>query len=286
MAIAIFSWFAISCLIRVRPEGLPAAAMNKLTHITPHFAVTGALQPADFAADRRGRLQVGPVEPAGRGVGGPSHQPAGGGARSSRAGSAFATSRPPRPTSSPSRVVDGVGDALRELPGPVLAHCASGMRSAVAWATAAARVQPVDAVLETAEGRRLQPRCRPRRAREPARSRPRGPHPAGARRAPRRVARRAGQAKRRPDACRSLHRCRVIADARPDLQKAPDFARRRGSSSRSNQGLAVSQALLRQEGCGSATRRGRVSASSSSRQRLTVAVMPPAASASMCQRCA
>ena len=43
------------------------------------------------------------------------------------------------------RVVGGVGAALRELPGPVLAHCASGMRSAVAWAAAAARVQPVDA---------------------------------------------------------------------------------------------------------------------------------------------
>ena len=47
------------------------------------------------------------------------------------------------------RVVDGVGEALRELPGPVLAHCASGLRSAVAWATAAARLQPVDRVLAT-----------------------------------------------------------------------------------------------------------------------------------------
>ena len=47
-----------------------------------------------------------------------------------------------------SRVVDGVGDALRELPGPVLAHCASGVRSAVAWAAAASRYQSADRVLE------------------------------------------------------------------------------------------------------------------------------------------
>jgi sulfide:quinone oxidoreductase len=45
------------------------------------------------------------------------------------------------------RVVGGVGEALHELPGPVLAHCASGLRSAVAWAVAAARSQPADQVL-------------------------------------------------------------------------------------------------------------------------------------------
>ena len=35
--------------------------------------------------------------------------------------------------------------ALGELDGPVLAHCASGLRSAIAWAAAASRGQPVDA---------------------------------------------------------------------------------------------------------------------------------------------
>ncbi len=55
-------------------------------------------------------------------------------------------------------MVDGVGDALRELPGPVLAHCASGMRSAVAWAAAASRYQSADRVLEalTAAGFNLE----------------------------------------------------------------------------------------------------------------------------------
>jgi sulfide:quinone oxidoreductase len=45
-------------------------------------------------------------------------------------------------------VVGGTVHALTELPGPVLAHCASGLRSAVAWAAAAARGQSVDLVLE------------------------------------------------------------------------------------------------------------------------------------------
>jgi hypothetical protein len=37
--------------------------------------------------------------------------------------------------------------ALGELEGPVLAHCASGLRSAIAWAAAAARRQPVECVV-------------------------------------------------------------------------------------------------------------------------------------------
>ena len=45
------------------------------------------------------------------------------------------------------RVVDGVARAAGELEGPVLAHCASGLRSAIAWAAAAARSQPADCVI-------------------------------------------------------------------------------------------------------------------------------------------
>lgn len=45
-------------------------------------------------------------------------------------------------------VVEAMADALRELDGPVVAHCKSGMRSAIVWAAAAARSQPVDQVLQ------------------------------------------------------------------------------------------------------------------------------------------
>ena len=45
------------------------------------------------------------------------------------------------------RVVDGTTAALSALEGPVLAHCASGLRSAAAWAAAASRSQPADCVL-------------------------------------------------------------------------------------------------------------------------------------------
>jgi hypothetical protein len=39
--------------------------------------------------------------------------------------------------------------ALHDLEGPVLGHCASGLRTALAWAAAAARRQPSDCVLRT-----------------------------------------------------------------------------------------------------------------------------------------
>ena len=44
-------------------------------------------------------------------------------------------------------VVEAMADALAGLEGPVVAHCKSGMRSAIVWAAASARSQPVDCVL-------------------------------------------------------------------------------------------------------------------------------------------
>lgn len=48
-------------------------------------------------------------------------------------------------------VVDGMADALRDLDGPIVAHCKSGIRSAIVWAAAVARSQPVDCVLAALE---------------------------------------------------------------------------------------------------------------------------------------
>lgn len=44
-------------------------------------------------------------------------------------------------------VVEGMVEALANLPRPILLHCKSGMRSAIIWAAANARKQPVDDVL-------------------------------------------------------------------------------------------------------------------------------------------
>jgi len=121
--------------------------MHKVTYVTPAFAVTGALQAADFAEiAAAGFKSVLSNLPDGESTAYPtSRQEA---ELATRAGLAFRHVPTTKADLFTDRVVDGVGDALRELPGPVLAHCASGMRSAVAWATAASRLQPVDRVIE------------------------------------------------------------------------------------------------------------------------------------------
>ena len=45
-------------------------------------------------------------------------------------------------------IVEAMADALADFSGKrVVAHCKSGMRSAIVWAAASARSQPVDCVL-------------------------------------------------------------------------------------------------------------------------------------------
>jgi hypothetical protein len=44
-----------------------------------------------------------------------------------------------------------MADAVATLDGPSLAQCASGLRSAIAWAAASARTQDVDCVLKALE---------------------------------------------------------------------------------------------------------------------------------------
>ena len=44
-------------------------------------------------------------------------------------------------------VVSAMADAIGSAPGPILAHCASGTRSAIVWAAARARSQSVDDIL-------------------------------------------------------------------------------------------------------------------------------------------
>ena len=120
--------------------------MNKVTYITPHVAVTGALQPGDFAQiAATGFKSVLSNLPDGEQV---SHLTSAQEAElAACAGLGFSHVPTTKADLFTDRVVNGVGEALRELPGPVLAHCASGLRSAVAWAAAAARLQSADDVL-------------------------------------------------------------------------------------------------------------------------------------------
>jgi len=132
--------------------------MNRIVRITPHFAVTGALQPDDFAqAAALGFRSIVSNLPDGESQVHPtSEQEA---QLAAEAGLGFRHIPVTKAEAFSDRVVGGTAKALTELEAPVLAHCASGLRSAVAWAAAAARGQPVDAVLQklAAAGFNLEP---------------------------------------------------------------------------------------------------------------------------------
>ncbi|HJU30698.1 MAG TPA: TIGR01244 family sulfur transferase [Hyphomicrobiaceae bacterium] len=122
--------------------------MNQVRPITPRFAVTGVLRLDDFgdiaAAGFKSVLSnlpdgESPAYPA-------STQEA---EAAARAGLAFRHLPARKADLFTAGLLDAIEAALRELPGPVLAHCASGQRSALAWAAAAARLQPATEVMAT-----------------------------------------------------------------------------------------------------------------------------------------
>ena len=121
--------------------------MEKITFITPGFAVTAALEPGDFAeAARLGFRSIlsnlpdgeGPDQLTGRAEAGLAW----------RAGLKFAHVPASKLDLFTDPVVEGMADAVARLEGPILAHCESGIRSAIVWAAATARSQSVDCVLE------------------------------------------------------------------------------------------------------------------------------------------
>jgi sulfide:quinone oxidoreductase len=121
--------------------------MNKITFITPDFAVTGALSPQDFPKIRAmGFKAVVSNLPDGESAAYPTALEEA--KLAEAAGLAFRHIPTTKFELFTERVLGGMQTALGELPGPVLAHCASGMRSAAAWAGAAARLQPADCVLD------------------------------------------------------------------------------------------------------------------------------------------
>jgi sulfide:quinone oxidoreductase len=118
-----------------------------IKNITRHFAVTGALRPDDFAAlATMGFKAVLSNRPDGE-QGAPltSWQEA---ELAAKAGLGFRHIPVTKQNAFEDVVIDAMTNAAGTLGTPILAHCASGMRSAVAWAAAAARSQPVDCILE------------------------------------------------------------------------------------------------------------------------------------------
>ncbi len=120
--------------------------MKEITHITSEFAVSGALSPGDFPnIAAMGFKSIISNLPDGESQAHPtSHEAA---ALARRSGLAYRHIPALKIDIFSDRVVDGLDRALRELPRPILAHCLSGQRSAIAWAAVAARREPAESVL-------------------------------------------------------------------------------------------------------------------------------------------
>ncbi len=122
--------------------------MPKIQYMTPHFAVSDALTPDEFPAlAALGFKAVVSNLPDGEYAG----QLAGKqeAALAWRAGLRFRHVPTTKHDVLTDDVIEGMAEALSSLQGPILAHCRSGTRSAIVWAAASARSQPVDCVLET-----------------------------------------------------------------------------------------------------------------------------------------
>jgi sulfide:quinone oxidoreductase len=120
--------------------------MKQPIFITPQFAVTDAMAPEDFAAAAAlGFRAVLSNRPEGEAPGQLTARQES--IHAWRAGMKFRHVPAPKHDLFTDQVVEAMGDAVAALDGPILAHCASGLRSAIAWAAASARTQNVDCVL-------------------------------------------------------------------------------------------------------------------------------------------
>lgn len=122
--------------------------MKPVIRIIEDFAVTGALEPADFqsAADMGFKAIISNL-PDGES---PRHPQSAEAARlAAAAGLAYVHIPIMKFELLSERVQKETIAALQRLEGPVLAHCFSGMRSAMAWGVGAARFQDAGAIVGT-----------------------------------------------------------------------------------------------------------------------------------------
>jgi len=120
--------------------------MVRVVHLSPEFAVAGQLAVADFAAlAAQGFKSVVCNRPDGEDPTQISAEQAH--AAATAAGLAFRHFPLRMPDVLDPATADATKALLDTLPGPILAFCRSGTRSAIAWAAAATQVAPVDAVI-------------------------------------------------------------------------------------------------------------------------------------------
>ena len=145
LAIAIFSWLPHPALIRSRREGRRCREQDHLPH--PPFRRDGRAAAGRFR--RRLRLWASSRSSRTCRTAKSSTYPSAAeeAELANSAGLGFRHVPAIKSEVFSDRVVDGSGPGAGELEGPVLAHCASGLRSAIAWAAAAARSQPADCVI-------------------------------------------------------------------------------------------------------------------------------------------
>ena len=121
--------------------------MARVIYLTPDFAVAGQLAPADFAAlAAQGFKSIVSNRPDGEEYSQLS-------ADQSRelataAGLQFRHLPLRMPDVLDPATANATRDVLDAMPGPILAFCKSGTRSAIAWAAAASLVAPVETVID------------------------------------------------------------------------------------------------------------------------------------------
>ena len=120
--------------------------MADLTFITPTFAVTTALTEADFADLASGGVAA-VISNRPDGEDGATITARGEAVAAWRSGLTFRHIPVAKHEALEPRAVEAMADAIEGLDGVVVAHCKSGWRSAVLWAAASARREPVDCVL-------------------------------------------------------------------------------------------------------------------------------------------
>jgi len=121
--------------------------MTGIIEIAPNFAVAGALRPGDFAAiARRGYRAIVSNLPDGELAGVPAAAEAAALAADAGLGFCHVPVRTLEVFSARAR--SDFCQALATLPPPILAHCASGHRAALLWASLAVGAHAPDRVLQ------------------------------------------------------------------------------------------------------------------------------------------